>query len=662
MRSIRVKPSCVFLLLMSAVLSILSPGVRPVSAQSAGKIVINQVDTSAFPQIKIAFAVQDGSGNPVTDLANGISVLEDGVKVPFDAAKDNDRVGNLLSAIIDASRFLGTKPGATGKLRLDETKEAITELTCNQKTRPAGLCQGSWVDEKSSKDLVQVSAILADGQVNTVVDFTSQYATIYNNVYLFNTIAQGETALFDPLLKAVDGLTNDPSRAAMSKSLLVFSDGIDNLSALQIENVAGHANAVNVSINTVFLGTEEGPASARNLKALSQLTHGIYAWYRGTESLKPFFQRFAAQGNQKLATYHSKANVSGKHLLTVRVEGPNLPSLSQDMEFATDIQSPAVQVELASAASLQRNGAKWNTPLELTEPRTYSVNVKIAWPDQHPRAIQTLDLILDGKPVTSEVSPQLDNLKFDISTLGAGQHSVQVKATDELGRDGTSAAANLLITLHFPDQPTEIKATNFALTYAGLGALAVALGALALAVYAYFRVPMVKGATQAFVGKVKEATAPFVRRRGGSAKPRESLAYLLVKQGSTAYEGPIDLRGVMKIGRDSDLAKIVLPEKTVSRLHATIEEVQDGVFYIKDEGGSTGVYINDDESPLPNMGEYRLKDNDEIALGEVTLQFKQRKANGSADTDEHPPSAAKSTTEPFRPRDKKKLDDNRDGN
>ena len=71
----------------------------------------------------------------------------------------------------------------------------------------------------------------------------------------------------------------------------------------------------------------------------------------------------------------------------------------------------------------------------------------------------------------------------------------------------------------------------------------------------------------------------------------------------------------IKLGRNLD-NHLVLSNKSVSRNHAEIY-FEDGTFFLKDVGSTSGTYLNDEEITAPGV----LNSGDKISLAEVTLTF-----------------------------------------
>jgi len=93
-------------------------------------------------------------------------------------------------------------------------------------------------------------------------------------------------------------------------------------------------------------------------------------------------------------------------------------------------------------------------------------------------------------------------------------------------------------------------------------------------------------------------------------------AFLLYKEGDQALR--VACKEVMIIGREEG-NDIVLCDARVSRRHAMLYRMQDGSFYLVDEGSANGSYVNAVRISLPT----RLNDGDQISIGSMNLQFRQ---------------------------------------
>lgn len=110
-------------------------------------------------------------------------------------------------------------------------------------------------------------------------------------------------------------------------------------------------------------------------------------------------------------------------------------------------------------------------------------------------------------------------------------------------------------------------------------------------------------------------------------------AFLLYKDGDQTLR--VACKEVMIIGREEG-NDIVLRDARVSRRHAMLYRMQDGSFYLVDEGSANGSYVNAVRISLPT----RLNDGDQISIGSMNMQFRQPGAKSGA----RPPRDERATT------------------
>lgn len=93
-------------------------------------------------------------------------------------------------------------------------------------------------------------------------------------------------------------------------------------------------------------------------------------------------------------------------------------------------------------------------------------------------------------------------------------------------------------------------------------------------------------------------------------------AFVILANGGHAQR--FACKEITTIGRDAG-NDIVLDDTHVSRRHAMICRLQDGDYYLIDEGSSNGSYLNTARINLPT----RLNDGDQISIGSMQLRFEQ---------------------------------------
>jgi pSer/pThr/pTyr-binding forkhead associated (FHA) protein len=262
--------------------------------------------------------------------------------------------------------------------------------------------------------------------------------------------------------------------------------------------------------------------------------------------------------------------------------------------------------------------------------------------------------LVNGSAQAAVLVPPDYRAQCDISMLNKGTHSLAVRIIDQLGVEGESDPQTVTVRVEIPPTPTltptltptpaptpmptpaptpePTRWENFTDEYGILVALILAIGALILVVYALVRRPKVgefvtTGVTN-LAHMVREATEPFFPNRGARGSQPQAKAYLVVLEGNTARSGNIDLVGEnVRFGRDAALVTVTFPDRSVSRLHARISETEDGLFYIYDEGSTSGTYVNYEQV---GMVGHLLQHDDKIHFGRVLLQFKMREEQGPA--------------------------------
>jgi len=695
---------------------ILAANAQSVWSQGTGKVIIQRIDTSEFPTLRayVSVAAEGGAGVAGLSKAN-FGVWEDGA--PVQAEVSEQTLGAQIALIIDASGSI-VREGATGKTRLEEVREAIDELVLTEK----------WIDRKTRRDWMVV--LVPEGDSVRILNkdkehpgtWTNDYNHIHNVTLLYNPPPRvGNTPLFKMVFRALDLMDTSVDEHRRFRSIIVFSDGIDVVSEVELQDAVSKANAKHVPIYGVLLGPKETEA-ARNLKRLSTLTGATYYHYKSLDSLTPLFGQIASQRAQYVLTWRSRIAQSGDHTLQVNVNGgPDLAAGTSE-SFSISVLPPKVEITNPTSDINVEMTVNYNeSPPEMRQ----EVNIRWEWPDGHPRQVVRAEYILDGTafPVTEPpldvfvfnlsalsegdhslqarvvddlglrgesntipiyvnkcirrpfnveiVSPSLGTriiresrwwwadpveieprtqlieakwqladecgpreakrveywidgklanpqnmeppaqfFEWDLSSLGSGAHVIQVRVVDELGLVGESPAVPVIVHVIIPPKPP----------WQVYVALAVAFGALALAVYVYFKRPeVVTTAVTGMVSRIKELTEPFIQK-GPAGRRREAKAYLVVLEGEENVREPIPLFGEnVRLGRDESLVTVVFHDRTVSRLHARISEEQDGTFRIYDEGSTSGTYVN--YEAVPATGQL-LQHNDRISLGRVQLQFK----------------------------------------
>ena len=641
------------LICMACVLSIGFAQTAQVAAQGNGALQITRIQTDQFPIIRTYLNVADSNGTRLTGLnPDTLSVLENGKPVRNLQIMEEE-TGVLVALILDASGNMVRLPGIANASRLENAKRAIDDLLGIdvQSNRP-------WIGKADTdKDYVSVIVPRDERSVTMLRSWQNDYNEIHNFVYQYVPPSNiGNTPLFEMIFAAIASFARAPVNDGLPKSIIVFSDGIDKTSDVVLQDAVNRAIDANVKVYTVLSGDQV--TGANNLTRLARLTGGSSYRFVSFEALHPLWDQVTGLRTQSVLTFRSQLNGAGQYPLSVSFHSPNGPVLSGERLFTVALEPP--QVVVVNPAANQRVERRTDDPKVADsdiEPRTISIKIQVGWPDGYPREIARVDYILGGTeyPVSA---PPFDRFDWDIRNLAIGAYSIRVRVIDELGAVGESQPIPLNILISKPPTPVPTPdphpdPTQSLITYTSL---AVALGALALAVIVYRRRPEVFGQVgSALTSAVRTITEPFFPdRQHGKAQIK---GYLVVVQGTDAYPQPIPIRSEnMRMGRDPNLSTVHFDDRTVSRLHATITEEKDGTFRVRDEGSTSGTYVNYEQI---DMGGQLLQDGDLINLGKIQLRFQLSPVSRSSQTNSptdstqpyqviHPTaSATPSMTDPY---------------
>ncbi|HID33670.1 MAG TPA: VWA domain-containing protein, partial [Anaerolineae bacterium] len=229
------------------------------SAQGPGvEVNIYRVDTSAFPSMRI-FTVPLSEGKVVPGLAQAdFRVYEDDISREVTGVSQ-ERMGTQVAIVLDASgsfKLAGTTD--PDKTRMNEAIDAIDELILNKNEL--------WLDLNNRTDKVMLMAPTSATELEVVQEWTDAYTAIHNAAYPLQPVSS-DTPLLKMLQEAMKRMKDIPDYRERAKFLLVFSDGVDRISAQDITDVLRKAN----NLGVVILSVKMGPATAGQAKNLQRL-------------------------------------------------------------------------------------------------------------------------------------------------------------------------------------------------------------------------------------------------------------------------------------------------------------------------------------------------------------------------------------------------------
>jgi len=615
------------------------------SAQSPATAALTHIDASAFPEVRALVSVSENGGQRIGGLQAGdFQLLENNSPVAITQVSEEE-IGLQLAFVIESSLTFSKRDAAT-VTRLDHIKNTLADFAVGQ---------SEVTPRPYMKDTLDSLSIFAPE--GPVISASSVGGEIRNALTLYTSDFPIETRLFELINESLAAVTADALRPGLRRVIVVFSSGIDSTADAEVSAIARDANAKNVLIHTVMVGNADAPKTlaAENLQALATLTGGSFRLFEGEASMGSLWELVVSQRAQYRLAYRSNIAQPGQHTLAAKVEvvgGATVESATTTFSLA--LQPPAITLSGLPASITRAAGLPGADPA-LIEPRTQEVAVQVNFPDSLPRKIVKLQLLVDGAVADEKLNQSAGGtaLIWDLTQYAEdAAHSLQVIAVDELGLEGRSELITIPVNISIPLTPEPSSTNVWPILFGvlGIGAAGFALLTLAVAVAVALRQPAsLKEFMQTAGQRVKELTEPFMPGPPARSETKQGRAYLERLALDGLSSPPIELKGnSLRLGRDETLVQIVLPERSVSRLHARIAEEETGVFFIHDEGSTSGTWVNYQQVPMSGR---QLRHGDLINLGRAQMRFVMRFVAEGPAQGEDAPSAADiaNATEPFQP-------------
>lgn len=618
----RNKLICLFLL---GLLPFALPSV-PAAGDDARLFIITDMNTEAFPEIKLGFRVVDSYGRTVRDLdEEDISLYEDNQLISdFRVVQYNDAPVSIIY-VIDLGQY--TNYNAFG---LEDVRRAITFPFLN----------GYFQD---GRDTVQLLGRANDGQLpQTIVLFSPSHDGGAFLSYVSSMSFNPSSGLSDALRGIEDALaesTNLDGLGDSSTSLVFLTHLLDALSDKQAlaftEELIVRAREKRIPIFAfqTRIGGEDTPA----LTLLSQESGGEYLRLMSNRDQRDDFKRiFGEITNQRdryTLTYRSKSSQSGNRIISIGPAGSPVEQMTSSMHFAVKVLPANVEIfSPAEDATFTIEMFIDNEDEVSYRPDTLSISAQLTdWPDGYPRQITQATLLVNSKPVASIETAQNDTiLDFTWNIEGIRDEGsfpilFRVLVLDELGVESASDALAVNLDI-FAERTIMQSCLEDPLGFPCLTSLLLPLFFI-LTVFLIAAIVLTfiltrrsrKAAFQAAVGTPRGTVlVPGKKEKIAT----EVLARLKVLEGPPQMQGlDLEIRDyVTHIGRDPDQSTIsFFPEgnTSISGKHCTLE-LYSGTFYITDNHSLNGTTLN--AEVLEADKHYELKDGDVIELGDLSVR------------------------------------------
>jgi hypothetical protein len=565
-------------------------------------LTITGVNRSRFPELGVNLIVTDGQSQPLNNLS-GLRFWENGVPIADFELRDV-LVGVDLFFVLDGSARLLEIEDDAGLTRMQLIKDTIQFYS------------GRFMDV-AGRD--RVSIVVPNGQGGeALVRDVAQPGELIDAVNQYNP----QQVADDGAVEVVDtALSLAESRASGGRfqAIVLFTDGIQ-LNPLLTEDVVARARQLQVPIFVLLLGPSESENAVERISSLTIPTRGRHTFMPGTAESSELFQVVLNNATQTQLVYETNLSQSGSYPIDVAFD-----DAQDETVLELRIEPPEVAINLEPDV-IRRSGTQPDTELSALQPAVQPVPVTVTWPDELPRQLTSMSLLVDGEPQDAPVIGNSEALQFDwdISELEEGEYTLSVEVTDALGLTAESEPVAITIELVRPQPlptptatptPTPLEVIGRivpveSLPSVGSGPL---LGAAFLVVLL-----LVLVTRQLSSGEVERRSDPLHSDRGPVERPdvQASAGALLQPAQQTLAPFPI-VGDNVTLGRDADYADVVIDDQTISLLHARIRR-QNGVYWLYDEGSEQGTLLNFERLGLAPQ---QLADGDEVQLGRVRLRF-----------------------------------------
>jgi hypothetical protein len=609
----------------------------PVSgwAQSGGSAALSSLDSQEFPKMEAFLDVRDSQGHFVHGLTpDDLEMLENNRPAPV-AALQELRPGVQLAVAFNPGPTFAVR-NSQGAARYDFLKDALAE----------------WTRSRTASTLDDLSLVSLNG---AMVRHSHNLAAWLEGLQAMPEDVRSAVPSMEPLLTAMDLVTDATPRPGMNRAVLWITAPLDNRMSVSLENVKARAEQQGVRIFIWLVVPVGAPVTEPQLRMenLAASTGGELFSFSGDETIPDLESYLESLRSIYRVEYTSRLNTSGDHRLAMRVRtraGETLTSepLTFELEIAPPepiFVSPELEIIRTPPDNLPSREVLEELPVEYYLPHEHPLHLVLDFPDGRVRPIVKTRLYVDGILAAENVAPPFERFTWDLSHYAeSGRHSLRVEVEDALGLSGSSIETFILVKVEHPQRTWWTGLTRHIPSLAVL--LVLVSGSVLLLV-------LVVG------GRIQPRVHRLGRRSGGGKRPKpipeapaarekeESMARHLpgwvnrlhwpqrhVSPQAYAFLTPISENNVhvtaapvpitveeMTLGSDARLATLVIEDPSIAGLHARLLRQPNGSFRIQDEGSIAGTWIN--YCPINHTG-VSLEHGDILHIGRSGYRFTLR--------------------------------------
>jgi HAD superfamily hydrolase (TIGR01509 family) len=571
------------------------------------------VDSSAFPTMRVTFLTSNETSAPVEDLSQ-LALTENGSLIS-DVSISTNPQGVDLTFVLDANLGFSEIDDDSNLTRAAKVRDSIKRFA-EFHMDPDGLDSVSIVVPDDSG---------LDGR------FLLQNATrpqaVIDAINGYDPGPLRPTPLNAMLTQALDEMAQR-AQTDRYRALLLFSDSRRLDEQLSFPLLTARANDINTPLYVAILGAEADAQEIDNARRLYEPTRASYLHMPGAADADSLYAMWQEQGNPPQLIYRSRQRQSGSNQITIA-----LGSAADSASFEMTLAAPQLALDPAEI-QVRRVGLAPDTPLSDLQPAVWPFVLEVTWPDNLPRRLVEVHAFAGDQQVPIEVElPDMPvtSLPFslNIDEQDEGQFDLVIEVVDELGYTARSEPVPVQVSVQRPSAPTAVPtaapteappSSAFSLPALPVEYLAIGAALLGLLLFVLLWRGRARRRRAQLLLTPLEGEAILAAQDEAHDQKTILLPRLEPVSGGAAA-GAILLEGEnVTIGRTADAAQIVLPDRSLSPLHARIRH-QGEQYWLLDEGSAEGTFLNYQRLGLaPN----ELADGDVIQFGTLAYAFRLR--------------------------------------
>ena len=551
------KPVFFSLLLVSILLVRLS--LPAFGQQASQQIVIEGLDTREFPNLSIDFSIPGGLDQQSSLTANQVSVVENDQTIAVEALT-SEYVGVHFVLVINPERSLVlTYP--SGYSNYDRMLAAVGEL---------------------NSDVTPVTGDVYSLFINPDIhyDQLENYTEWKKALEGYKENQKQKIGSLQSLEIAVAQLTSQPvNKETVLVYMTPYIDPVEIPKLTALIQQAGKSG-IRVHIWMTAATIVIGSAYEIDLQAVCETWGGSLTILDGIQ-MPPNPQDYMKNiGYRYTAIWQSQIRSGTTQQISLRLTPSSGPVLISE---ASSVDLEVLPTRLSFN----------NLPEELTinirkdeviEPAELPIQALIEFPDGFPRNLLSTSLFVNGSLVQKREQAPFGDFVLDLSPYhGQDTIRLQLNAKDALGFETRSEIKTL--SLIWGDSEANRQKTFLSSPWLWTGLSVVALGLLGVILLP----PYLKNKTK------KAGNAQPAKPEPESSMPLKTFGSLikLDRDNTPCAEKPLLLTNeISLIGKDPQMANLVLSDEALEPVHAEIHVFPDGRTRLTDFNTTAGTYVN----------------------------------------------------------------------